>query len=270
MTFIANARMYSVSPQAEALWQGLISHVAEDAGTSFAYTTYAAPQPLEDLWRRPDLGCVQMCGYPIALEIAKVQPIASPIPAADWSMGRAVYRSDLIVRKDSPYQVLADTFGGTAGWTVEHSHSGFNAFRHHLLAYRTAERPKLYEKSIGHLITARGILDEVKAGVIDIGPLDAYWHMLIRKFLPEAAENVRVLDTTDTAPMPAFVAAPNLPTEIADRLREAFSTAHMRPWFGQFRDGLLIEGFRPVTHNTFQETLLWDRAAMAAGYSVPA
>jgi len=27
---------------------------------------------------------------------------------------------------------------------VEHSHSGFNAFRHHLLPYRTRERPKLY------------------------------------------------------------------------------------------------------------------------------
>ena len=79
MTFIANARMYAVSPEAEAAWQSLIAHVAEDAGTSFDYQTYEAPQPLEKLWRRSDVGCVQMCGYPIALQIAEVVPLASPM-----------------------------------------------------------------------------------------------------------------------------------------------------------------------------------------------
>ena len=37
------------------------------------------------------------------------------------------------MRKDAPYEGLADTFGGAGRWTVEHSHSGFNALRHHLL-----------------------------------------------------------------------------------------------------------------------------------------
>ena len=92
------------------------------------------------MWRRPDLGCVQMCGYPIALGIAEVAPLASPVPAAPWAGGKAVYRSDLIVRKDAPYTTLADTFGGAVGWTVEHSHSGFNALRHHLLPWREGGR----------------------------------------------------------------------------------------------------------------------------------
>ena len=78
------------------------------------------------------------------------------------------------MRKDAPYKELADTFGGTVGWTVEHSHSGFNALRHHLLQYRTEARTQRYQQSIGNLITARGIVDEVLDGTIDIGPLDAY------------------------------------------------------------------------------------------------
>ncbi len=93
MTFVSNARMYAVSPEAEAEWQALIAHVAADAGASFEYLAYAAPQPLEELWRRPDLGCVQMCGYPIALGIAEVLPLASPVPAAPWAGGKAVYRT---------------------------------------------------------------------------------------------------------------------------------------------------------------------------------
>ncbi len=105
MTFIANARMYAVSPEAEAAWQSLIAHVADDAGTSFDYQTYAAPQPLETLWRRGDVGCVQMCGYPIALEIADAVPLASAVPAADWADGNAVYRTDLIVKKEAAFKV---------------------------------------------------------------------------------------------------------------------------------------------------------------------
>ncbi|MGI9422670.1 MAG: phosphate/phosphite/phosphonate ABC transporter substrate-binding protein [Hyphomicrobiaceae bacterium] len=270
MTFISNARMYAVSREAEAAWQSLIAHVAEDAGTSFDYLTYAAPQPLEQLWRRTDVGCVQMCGYPIALDIADVIPLAAPVPAAPWARGRAVYRSDLIVRKDAPFACLADTFGGTVGWTVEHSHSGFNALRYHLLPYRTDGRPKVYEKSVGHLVTARRVLDSVLDGTIDIGPLDAYWHMLISKFDPKMTEGIRVLESTATAPMPAFVAAPTVPVDVVDRLRDAFSNAQSRPWFSPFREALLIEGFSPVTLKTYDETLSWDCAAKAAGYLEPA
>ena len=270
MTFIANARMYAVSPEAESAWQSLIAHVAEDAGTSFDYLTYEAPQPLEKLWRRSDVGCVQMCGYPIALKIADVVPLASPVPAAPWSHGNAVYRTDLIVKKDAPFRNLADTFSGTVGWTVEHSHSGFNALRHHLLAHRSDDRPQVFRQTVGNLVTARRVLESVRDGTIDIGPLDAYWHMLIRKYRPELTEGIRVLESTATAPMPAFVTSPNLPAEVIDRLRQAFSGAQSRPWFDQFKNALLIDRFAPVTHHTFEQTLVWDRAAKAAGYAEPA
>ena len=164
MPWISNARMYAVTPGVEAAWQQLIDHVAQDAGVALTYEPYAAPQPLEVLWRRSDLGCVFMCGYPIALTLADVQPIAAPIPEAAWAGGRALYRSDLVVRADSAFRTLEDTFGGTLGWTVEHSHSGFNAPRHHLLARRPAGGGHLYERSVGSLITARGVLDAVIDG----------------------------------------------------------------------------------------------------------
>ncbi len=270
MAFVSNARMYAVSPEAEVAWKDLISHIAEDSGTSFDYITYPAPQPLEDLWRRDDLGCVQMCGYPIALNLADVVLLASPIPAASWADGEALSRTDLIVRDDAPYRSLSDSFGGTVGWTVAHSQSGFNALRHHLLPYRSEDRPRLYGRSVGNLVTARQVLDSVSDGSIDIGPLDAYWHMLVRKYLPRLTENVRVLESTETVPMPAFVAAPVLPRHTVDRLREAFRAAHTRPWFAPFREALLIEGFEQATREAFHRTLEWAQTAEDAGYLEPA
>ena len=188
-----NARMYAVTPQVEAAWRELLQQVADDAGVRMSYFSYPAPQPLEQLWARPDLGAVFMCGFPIATQLAPVTPIAAPIPRAAWAAGRARYRSDLIVHRDSSFQTLEETFGGRAGFTVAHSHSGFNAFRHHLLRYRTRARPRLYSQMQGDLITARRVLDSVRERRIDIGPLDSYWHTLIARHAPTLTQDIRAV-----------------------------------------------------------------------------
>ena len=266
MSFISNARMYSVTPEIEAVWRDMLARVAEEAGVTMAYTPCPAPQPLESLWARPDLGCVFMCGYPVALHMADVVPLAAPVPRAHWAKGVPVYRTDFIVRRDGPFQTLQDTFGHHFGWTVAHSHSGFNAPRHHLLQYRTPQRRALFGAAIGNLVTARAILDAVVAGRIDCGPLDGYWHLLIARHKPELVAQLRVVASTDCAPMPPLVASPALGAEAIARLKAALAAAHDRPWFARLADELLIERFEPVEQADFALTLAWDRQAKADGY----
>jgi ABC-type phosphate/phosphonate transport system substrate-binding protein len=267
---IANARMYSVTPAVEQAWRELLERVAADAGESFEYLPYPAPQPLEHLWTRPDLGCVFMCGLPIARQLAPVVPLAAPVPRAPWAAGRAVYRTDLIVRADAPWQSLAETFVGRAGWTVEHSHSGFNAFRHHLLPHRTPGRARLYREMHGGLVTARNVLDSVREGRIDVGPLDAYWHLLIARHQPSLVAGVRVLESTAIAPAPAFVTGVRTPAATVDALRAAFAAASRRPWFGALADELLLDGFEAVDASSYALTREWERQAIEAGYPEPA
>ena len=261
--------MYAVTPQVEAAWRELLAAIARDAQVPLAYLPYPAPQPLEVLWSRPDLGAAFMCGYPIALQLAPVVPLAAPIPAADWAGGRAVYRTDLIVRADAPYRSLEDTFGGVAGWTVAHSQSGFNAFRHELLAFRRPDRPALYARMHGNLVTARNVLDGVRGGSLDVGPLDAYWHLLVARHAPELTAGIRVLDATPLTPIPAFVAAAGAPAELVARLREAFLAAAQRPWFAALAAPLLIEGFAATSAASYGMLLEWDREARAAGFAEP-
>lgn len=269
MTSIANARMYAISPETEAAWSALLSRVASEARVALTYEPYPAPRPLELLWRRPDLGAVFMCGYPIALRLAEVVPLASPIPAAPWAEGQALYRSDFVVRADSEFRTLEDTFGGTIGWTVEHSHSGFNAPRHHLLAQRRGDGAPLYGSSLGGLVTARGIVDAVIDGRIDVGPLDGYWHLLLKRHRPDLAGQLRVIASTDLAPLPALVAAPDLGSDKVEALRHAFSRAAARPWFAPLADALCLQGFAPVTLDSFAVTRAWAAEAEAAGYLQP-
>ncbi|MBS0578599.1 MAG: PhnD/SsuA/transferrin family substrate-binding protein [Proteobacteria bacterium] len=262
--------MYAVTPAVESAWRELLGHIAAAAGVALTYVPYPAPQPLEALWSRPDLGAVLMCGYPVALKMAPVVPLAAPVPRADWAQGRAVYRSDLIVRAEAPYRTLEDTFGGRAGWTVSHSQSGFNAFRHELLAYRTPARPALYGQMTGNLVTARNILDGVREGRLDVGPLDAYWHLLIARHAPQLTAGIRVLSATPLTPMPPFVIAAGAPAQMVQRLREAFVAAARQPWFAAAAEPLLLEGFQSVTEASFAPLLAWEREAIAAGFAVPA
>jgi ABC-type phosphate/phosphonate transport system substrate-binding protein len=267
---IMNARMYAVTPEVEVAWRRLLEHVTGAAGVTLEYMRYPAPQPLEHLWSRPDLGCVFMCGYSFALGLAQAVPIAAPIPRTPWAAGRPVYRSDLIVRADAPYRTIEDTFGGRAGWTVEHSHSGFNAFRHHLLGFRSPAWPKLYGEMHGHLLTARAILDGVREGRLDIGPLDAYWHLLIASHAPGLTAGIRVLASTELAPMPAFVASASVPPETVQRLQAAFEAAASESWFAPLADQLLLDGFAKVTAADYAPLIAWDREAKTAGYPLPA
>ena len=266
---VANARMYSVAPAAEVAWRELLAHVAADAGVAMDYVAWPAPQPLEPLWARADLGAVMMCGFPLMLGMADVEPLAAAIPSAVWAQGRAAYRSDFIVRAGSKFETLEDTFGHRLGWTVGHSHSGFNAPRHHLLQYRTPARPRLYTEVKGDLVTARKIVDGVIDGTIDVGPLDGYWHMLLKLHFPEVAKQVRTVASTDCAPMPPFVAARGMADDLRARLGAAFVGARDRPWFAGISGPLALAGFAPARRADYALTLQWDEEAKVAGYLEP-
>jgi ABC-type phosphate/phosphonate transport system substrate-binding protein len=110
----------------------------------------------------------------------------------------------------------------------------------------------------------------VREGRIDVGPLDAYWHLLIARHAPHLTAGIRVLTSTELAPIPAFVASAATAAEEVARLRAAFKSAASRNWFGPLGNLLLLDGFADVTEAKFATLLEWDQAAKAAGYDLPA
>ena len=79
-----------------------------------------------------------------------------------------------------------------------------------------------------------------------------------------------MLDTTEVATLPAFVAASSTPPATIAALRRAFTQAARESWFARLADELLIDGFAAVDAADYDRTLQWDREAQAAGYSYPA
>ena len=117
---IANARMYSVTPSVAALWRSLLGAILSDADASIEVVDHAPPAPISELWQRPDKSAVFMCGLPYSLATPQPHPVAAPVPSPAAYGSRACYWSDIVVRADSPFQSIEQTFGHRLALTTHH------------------------------------------------------------------------------------------------------------------------------------------------------
>jgi ABC-type phosphate/phosphonate transport system substrate-binding protein len=269
MPYVANARMHSVNPGAASAWKELFEWVARESAVDLRVIDHAFPAPLADLWSRPDLGCAFMCGFPYKLSQHPPRPVAAPVPLGAPVPGKPVYATRLVVSAASSFRSLEDTFGGRLGYTVEDSHSGYNALRNHLLPYWQRRGGRLYRESIGPLTTPRRVIEAVVGGDVDVGPLDSYALDLMQRHEPELVKQIRIVATTDVAPIPFLVASRECPDKVVAALQAALLKFGDVAACAGLRERLCLQGFAPVVIEDYDLMLRWDEEARAAGYAQP-
>src|ERR1700744_2317357 len=169
---IANARMYSVTPEVADLWDRLLASLGRRAGLDLEIVGHPAPKPLADLWQREGKAAVFMCGLPFSRGQFDIEPLVAPVPSPAAYHGQPQYWSELVVRRDSPCRTLADTFGGRMAFTVADSQSGYAAPLH-LLRTVPGEFPR-YREIVAPTISPLGALLAVIGGEADVAPVDSY------------------------------------------------------------------------------------------------
>jgi ABC-type phosphate/phosphonate transport system substrate-binding protein len=263
---IASARMYEWAPSLIDAWRRLLEGVARQARVDLEFLESRAVS-LDELWSRQDMGCVFMCGYPYALRADRPALLAAPVPSPPRYGGRPVYLTDFIVRADAPYATLEDTFGRRFAYSTEHSHSGYNAARYHLLSHRSANRVALFGTVKGPYIRQRAVIQAVLDGEADLTAIDGYAHDLLRRHDSRVTAQLRVVATTRPAPSPPLVSSPSMSSEERERLTAALVSAHERPELATVMDDLLLRRFERVEESALGLFLDWERAAAAAGYA---
>lgn len=263
-TPVANARMYSATPQVRADWKELLAWALRHAQLDWPVIDYDPPAPLNALWARPDLGMAMMCGLPFSQrEAGTVQLIAAPVPSPARFGGKPVYFTDIVVRADAPFGRLEDTFGGTVGYTLADSMSGGVAFRAYLAPYRAQRGGRLYQRAVGNLIHARGVIEALHRGEIDVGPLDAYYHELLRHNDPEFASRVRIIASTVPTPIPPLISTARLDDATLAALRGALQAAMNAPELAAARERLLLAGFAVPDADDYQQLAAIARRPVA-------
>ena len=111
MSYVANARMYSVNPGAASAWKELFEWLARESGVDLRVIDHTFPAPLADLWSRPDLGCAFMCGFPYMLAKASAAAGRGAGPAGRAGAGKAALCD--AARREGRFRV---SFAGRHVW----------------------------------------------------------------------------------------------------------------------------------------------------------
>jgi ABC-type phosphate/phosphonate transport system substrate-binding protein len=239
---IANARMYSVTPEVGALWRRLLASVLAKADPSVEIVEHAPPAPIAALWARPDKAAVFMCGLPLSLADPRPALVAAPVPSPAGYHGRACYWTELVVRADSGFETLGQTFGHRLALTTPESQSGYAAPLFTLMSHG-GDRP-LYREVVAPAVTPMGALRAVVERRAEMAPIDSYAFALMQRHVPGLARQVRVVARTEPTAIPALVASGAASAGIAD----AFVAAHGDTAGRVAMEPLLLERFvRPET-----------------------
>jgi len=268
----ANARMYSVEPRSTEAWTALLAFVAGAARVPLAPLALAPGAPLETLWRRDDLGCALMCGWPWVTWDERAGPrphaLAVPVPDVADAGRRPVYRTSIVVRDDAPFASLTDLRNRRFAFTTPSSQSGYQAVRAQLAADAMSADGRAFGRMVGPLVTPRRVVDAVLGGEADAGPLDSYWLAILERNEPATAARLRVVATTPWTPMPLFVCAASVPAGVADALAAALRAAGRAAALADVRATLVLADIAPVVAASYAALLDRARAADALGYAV--
>lgn len=263
---ITSFRMYNAVPRAAQAWRALFERVFADCGLDIRLVEHASPQPIASLWKMPGLCCAFMCGWPFARSGA-MQPIVAPVPSPPRYEGLARYCSEFLVRANSGWRTLEETFGHRFGWMAEDSHSGFNAPRAHLARYVTPERPALFSEVRGPLGSPAQALEALRAGEVDAIALDGFYLDLCRYHDPSRLEGLACVATTPWTPIPLLVAAPDVDAAIVARLREHLLGLHEQRGYRALLSEVLLARFVEPDVAAYGELELMASLARRRDYS---
>jgi ABC-type phosphate/phosphonate transport system substrate-binding protein len=98
-----------------------------------------------------------------------------------------------------------------------------------------------------------------------VGPQDSFAFDLMCRHLPKLTTQVRVVASTDTMPIPAFMASNQASTDIVEKLRAALLSVGDRPELTQLRADLCIEGFAAVLPEDYAPSVAWAEEAERQG-----
>ncbi|PVM86013.1 phosphate/phosphite/phosphonate ABC transporter substrate-binding protein [Caulobacter radicis] len=204
-------------------------------------------EPLENVWRNPDLLLAQTCGYPLAKQLkGAVRVLATPRYRAAGCDG-ALHRSAILVRAEDPAANLADLRGQRCALNDPASNTGMNLLRAEIAPLAGGER---FFRSVvltgAHVASAQAVID----GDADVAAVDCVTWAHIQRHRPTLAGGLRVLAWTAATPGLPLIASAALPASVHATTLAVLDEVATDPALRSARQALLLDGFDllPAAH----------------------
>jgi ABC-type phosphate/phosphonate transport system substrate-binding protein len=202
----------------DAWAQGILRHLGEAGAKLDRNPDYFS------LWRRPDLGFSQTCGYPFTHEFqGRLAYVATPHYAVPGCEG-ANYCSFIFARERRP---LVDFRLSRAAVNNPDSMSGMLALK--LIFAPYAEAGRFFSDVVESGSHVRSML-AVRDGKADICAIDSVCVALARRYRPDYLEGLVEIARSPQVPSLPFVTAPGRdPAALRLALAQAFADPHLAP-----------------------------------------
>jgi phosphonate transport system substrate-binding protein len=159
----------------------------------------------------------------VDVENSELELFVAPVMGAARYEGKPIYFSEVVVRKDSPIQSLAELRGRAWAYNEPTSHSGCNLLRYHLsMLGHGASYFGSFIESGSHQASLQLIME----GEIDAAAIDSTVLELELSLRPEIAQEIRVIETLGPSPMPPAVISNRVPVEIRQAICDALLIMH--------------------------------------------
>ena len=195
------------------------------------YVTGVPWQERERLFDESEIQILWLCGLPYVtradLAESGLELLAAPIPQGERYQDRPVYFSDVVVRRDGPFQSFVDLRGGSWAYNEPRSHSGFNVVRAYL-----AELGQL-NHFFGTVVESgahSASLELVLSGHVDGSAIDS---TVLEWLIAERAEltkEIHVIATIGPSPMPPWVISRQVRQRLRSEIRALLLGMHTDPF----------------------------------------
>jgi len=180
--------------------------------------------PWQERVRQLDTAEIQlgwMCGLLYVWKRARpdvqLELLAAPVMRAPRYQNRPIYFSDVVVRRDSPFQTFAHLRGTTWAYNEPGSYSGYHLVRYHLATLGE------WSGYFGRVVESgahQASLGLVASGQADAAAIDSTVLELELAQQPVLGRQIRVIETLGPSPIPPWVISKSLPPEARSELRQ--------------------------------------------------
>ncbi len=219
-------------------------------------------------FERGEIDAGFICGLPY-VQLAQQNPspvelLAAPVLQGGLYGGRPLYYSDVIVRRDSPYQSFQDLRDCVWSYNDPDSHSGYGITRYKLVQMRET-------KGFFGRVVAAGFHQEsvrlVCEGEVNASAIDSQVLALAMRDRPEVQARLRIIESLGPSTIQPVVAARRLPSSLKADISEALiRMADDHDARTQLAESL-FERFVPVNDAVYDDIREMLQASEAAGFT---
>ncbi len=217
-----------MAENSEALCRAVAAVLECELGIPAEYLSGIPWQERERLFDAGEIQILWLCGLPYVdkadLAGQELELLAVPVPLGARYHRRPIYFSDLVVRRDSPFQSFIDLRGASFAYNEPRSHSGFNVVRAYLA--ELGQQRGYFGRVVESGAHAKSIA-MIQSGAIDCAAIDSTVREWLTAQREDLAAQLRVVETIGPSPMPPWVVSRNLTVALRRQIRRVLLELHL-------------------------------------------